>query len=203
MSRGGGSVCPGGIYHVISRFTASEWFIESGFERRTYLSLLGQRLSRTDWRCFSFAVMSNHVHLGVVAGSEPLADWLQPAHTDFAKWINQRRERIGAIFVKGPNVIAVQPAGVAHVISYIHHNPVRATAVTRPEDSDWTSHRAYLGLARCPPWLDVRCGLELGGFDNARDLAAWMEVKRIDRAALEAVYAKPRRRRGRPRRSDY
>lgn len=188
----------GDICHVISRFVAGEWFIESTVQRRAYLSLLGDALAKSDSRCFSFAVMSNHIHLGVLAGEEPLAEWLRPAHTAFAEWINQRRERIGAVFVKGPNVITVQREGIAPLVSYIHHNPVRAGVVHEPVETDWTSHRAYLGLGQCPPWLDVECGLELGRFRDGRSLAAWMKSARIDRAAVE-VFTKPRPKRGHPR----
>src|SRR5215204_1287195 len=107
MARGGGHVEAGRVYHVISRFVAKQWFVESTRERRVYLSMLGDAMERSDWRCFSFAVMSSHVHLGVVAGVSPLAAWMRKMHSDFADYINKRRERIGAVFVKGPNVLEV------------------------------------------------------------------------------------------------
>ena len=100
MTRGGGNVKPGAIYHLISRFVAKEWFIESSVERRAYLSMLGAAIGPTDWRCFAFAVMSSHIHLGLVAGTTPLAEWLRPMHTGFAKWTNRRRDRIGAVFAR-------------------------------------------------------------------------------------------------------
>jgi hypothetical protein len=187
------------VYHLIARFVAKEWFIESAVERRVYLSLLGHAIAMTDWRCFAFAVMSSHVHLGVLAGAIPLADWLRPMHTNFAQWINVRRERIGAVFVRGPNVIAVQPEGTARLINYIHCNPVRAGVVASPRDSDWTSHRAYVGLAQRPSWLNVECGLELAGLDSASALAAWIESTRTDRSDLDAVRLLPYVGPGRPR----
>ncbi len=102
MARGGGSTKAGVIYHIISRFVAKEWFIESAIERRTYLGLLGTAIAATDWTCFSYAVMSSHIHLGLVAGNDTMASWMRPMHTAFANWLNLRRERIGAVFVKGP-----------------------------------------------------------------------------------------------------
>lgn len=187
MARGGGSAKPGCVYHLISRFVAREFFIQSAVERETYLSLLGFMIARSDWRCFSYAIMSNHIHLGLVAGDEPLAEWLRPTHTHFAQWINQRRERIGAVFVKGPNFIEVMRHGAPHVINYIHQNPVRAGVVADARDSDWTSHRAYLGLTRKLPWLDVELGLELAGFANGLELEACGKKTRVERDDLDLL----------------
>lgn len=198
MTRGGASARPGTIYHLISRFVAKEWFIESSAERTTYLLLLGSALERTDWRCFSYAVMSSHIHLGLIAGERPLAEWLRPLHTDFAKWINVRRERVGAVFVRGPELVAFEPSGAAALINYIHCNPVRAGLVADPADSDWSSHQAYVGRVCRPPWLDVDAGLELAGFEDGRALAAWMSEVRVQREGLERFRVAPPRRRGRP-----
>ena len=199
MSGGKRAIEVGAIYHVISRFVAREFFVESAAERNTYLSLLGFWLSRSDWRCFSFAVMSNHIHLGLVAGEDSLASWLRHLNSNFANWINVRKERIGAVFVKGPNVVGVQRRGAARLISYIHNNPVRAGVVDEPIDSDWTSHRAYLGKTRAPSWLDVDGGLARAGFDSPHQLATWMTATRIERRDLEA-FTTARAKRGRPRR---
>jgi hypothetical protein len=51
------------------------------------------------------------------------------------------------------------------LLSYVHNNPVRAGVVEDPSDSSWTSHRAYLGEAAAPRWLDIRLGLHLCGFE--------------------------------------
>jgi hypothetical protein len=41
------------------------------------------------------------------------------------------------------------------LIRYVHNNPVRAGLVERASESGWSSHRAYLGLEACPPWLST------------------------------------------------
>lgn len=195
MARGGGSTEAGIIYHVISRFVAKEWFIESAIERRTYLGLLGTAIATTNWLCFSYAVMSSHIHLGLIAGTDTMASWMRPMHTLFANWLNLRRERIGAVFVKGPNVITVPPSDCARLINYHHNNPVRAGLVARPAESDWTSHRAYIGAASKPRWLDVSAGLALGDFADHEDFARWCDDVRVTRRDLVGVLP---RRRGRP-----
>ncbi|MBA3504030.1 MAG: hypothetical protein H0T65_26955 [Deltaproteobacteria bacterium] len=149
------------VHHLIARFVASQWFVETDHERDIYLRLLGDALRTSDWTCIAYAVMSNHIHLGMVAGSTPRASWLRNAHSPFGEWINRRNERIGSVFVKKPTERVVNPDEVAKVVAYIHNNPVRAGVVSRANESSWTSHGAYLGSRRRPDWLDVEQGYDL------------------------------------------
>lgn len=169
IMRGGAGCIPGLVYHVISRFVAGTFLINSDRDREHYLKRLGDSLANSDWRCFGYAVMSNHIHLALVAGAMPLAGWMRPAHTSFARWINRRDgKRIGPVFVKGPNVRPTWDVG--RLINYIHANPVRAGVAQVPHHSTWTSHRAYLGAAR-PRWLDIDTGMALA---NLRDVDAFI-----------------------------
>lgn len=196
MARGGSHIQPASVYHLISRFVAKEWFIESAVERRMYLSLLGIAIAATDWRLFSYGIMSSHIHLGALAGTVPLRDWLRPMHTKFANWLNERRGRIGAVFVRGPNVLDVRHEDVAATIAYIHANPVRAGVVLSSSDSDWTSHRAYEGTAYCQTWLDVGAGVALAGFESSVQLARWCGTTQHQEAMATLAQ---RAGRGRPR----
>lgn len=198
MARGGASIQPGFIYHLISRFVAKEWFVESAVERRVYLSLLGLALTQTDWRCFCYAVMSSHIHIGVVAGTTKLVEWMRPMHTTFAQWLNLRRERIGGVFVRGPNVITVEPEHAGRLINYVHCNPVRAGVVANAHDCDWTSYRAYAGAAHVPGWLDVDCGLGLAGLTSRAGFEAWSGSVQTSRDEAEQLGLLPRAKAGRP-----
>ncbi|MEO8706639.1 MAG: hypothetical protein ABI867_41825 [Kofleriaceae bacterium] len=189
---------PGNIYHLISRFVAGEWFIRSPQQRRWYLRLLGNALLGSDWRCFSYAIMSNHIHLGVVAGFSSLASWIRDVHGEFAEDINEQRGRIGSVFVRGPKSRAVRPDGVATLIGYIHQNPVRAGVVEHPVDSDWTSHPVYMGRAERPLWLDMELGLALTDFRDGEALDHWMAATPLVREQMQQALVEPRSA-GRPR----
>ena len=149
---------PGFVYHLISRFVDHEWLITSEEERSEYLSSLGRALARTDWRCLAFGVMSNHIHLGVIAGHQPLDTWARRAHAPFADWMNKRHGRIGAMFVRGPTEYTVPRHRVRDLIAYIHNNPVRAGLVATAVESAWASHQAYVGRAS-RPGADVPRGI--------------------------------------------
>jgi REP element-mobilizing transposase RayT len=189
---------PGAVYHFIARFVDSRWLIDSEHERRVYLQLLGEGLAKSDWRCFGYAIMSNHIHLALVAGEMKLASWLREVHRQFAQWTNARRDRIGAVFVRGPAMHWMRPEAAGRLLSYIHYNPVRAGVVGNPGDCDWTSHRTYVGTEEARPWLDTELGLELCGVRDGGELAAlFAGAERVCKAELEAARL-DRRRRGRP-----
>jgi hypothetical protein len=172
MPRQPRSFRPGVVYHLISRFVEHEWFITHHRERALYLKLLGRALARTDWRCLSYAIMSSHTHLAAVAGSEPLDAWIRRVHGPFAEAINMDLGRIGSLFVRGPRDLPVPDEHVGALIAYHHNNPVRAGVVKRAAESDWTSHRAFLGLAPRPRWLHVGEALSRAGLSSPAELDA-------------------------------
>jgi hypothetical protein len=87
------------------------------------------------------------------------------------------------------------------LIDYVHRNPERAGVVRDPNDSDWTSQRAYVGLGHQPSWLDVGRGLHLAGMtrDEFRD---WLTNAHTDATILDQVRARPAPRPGRPRKRE-
>jgi REP element-mobilizing transposase RayT len=165
----------GVVYHLIWRFVDRTWFFESNAERARYLYYFGRAMGETDWRCLSYALMSNHIHAAMIAGAAPLESWAKRVHSPFATWMNRQRGRLGPLIADRPKDIAVPDDRVPHVIAYIHNNPVRAGIADRAASSMWTSHLAYTGRARAPAWLDVdeglrRCGLPREAFD------AWIDA---------------------------
>src|SRR5262245_43179245 len=114
MPRKPRSIRIGSAYHLISRFVDREWFIEQENEREHYLMLLGRALEESRWRLITYAVMSNHIHLGAIAGSDPLDRWIRRVHSPFADALNRARNRIGSIFVRGPKASSVEPIDVGN-----------------------------------------------------------------------------------------
>ncbi len=176
----------GAFHHVISRFADRRWYLSDDDERERYRDYLGRALSRSDWSCVSYALMSSHVHLGLIGGTQPFGHLMKRVHSPFANWLNERHDRLGAVFAGRPHVWIIRPEHVARTIAYIHNNPVRAGVVASADDSAWTSHRAYMQRSLAPAWLDVELGLEMAGVDvlALRSSTATSNDTRDDLAAL-------------------
>lgn len=189
-------IVPGVTYHLISRFIEKRWFLRDDVARDQYLTYLGRSLADSDWRCISYALMSSHVHLGMIAGTAPLETWAKRAHSPFASWLNLSLDRIGPVFVRGPKDHAVDNDRVPALVAYHHNNPVRAGVVERASDSTWTSHGAYLGTRRPPPWLDVEHGMSLGNFSSEADFDAWVNTAPEDPSRIDVGGIRRAARRG-------
>lgn len=180
---------PGMVHHIIIRFVDREWFFTDDEERERYISLLGRAIQGTDWLCLAYALMSNHIHIGMVAGEMPLESWARRVHPPFAHWMNARHARLGPLFAARPASWVIRGEGVSRMLAYIHNNPVRAGLVERARDSAWTSHRAYVGEARAPHWLALREGLRRAGCADASEFDKLVDdlrgVERNDPSLVE------------------
>jgi hypothetical protein len=167
----------GEVHHVISRFIDKAWFIRASDERSYYLRLLGNALAKSDWSCLAYAIMSSHIHLAMVAGRGASSSWSRRVNPPFVNWYNELHDRIGPLFASRAKMEIARTHNVGPLIAYIHNNPVRAGVVDRAADTDWTSHRAYIGRVCPQPWLDVRRGIELSGVPAA-ELDEWVHEQR-------------------------
>jgi REP-associated tyrosine transposase len=161
---------PGGVFHIISRCLNHEFLLDGAAERRYYLGLLEQAQKRTDARVLAWCVMSNHVHLVVRAGEDPLARLMKSTHVGYANWKNRRERRIGPVFAERYKTVLVEEdAHLLELVRYVHLNPVRAGVTEHPDANDWSSHRFYAGLSAAPVWL--RSGFVLSQFADDEEEA--------------------------------
>jgi hypothetical protein len=129
--------------------------------------------------------MSSHTHVACQAEEQPLGAFIHRMNLGLAHDLNRLQARSGPVFLQRPtSVIVAGDVQLSALLAYIHNNPVRAGVVSRPQDSDWTSHRAFTGAAPAPSWLAVE--LALMALGRASDPAgrAWFHQMVVDRAGL-------------------
>jgi len=196
---------PGTLIHVISRLVVGVT-IDDAEERLEYLRRVRHGIERSDWNIISFAIMSTHTHLGLIAGIATFDALFRGVHGAFARWLNRRRGRFGPVFTDRPTTVVVDLANTVRFVAYLHNNPVRAGLVRRAVESDWTSHRFYVNAAPAPDWLDVGLGCHLLGlpdtpearmaFDRRVDNEAGQDEPWLSGRQLAAHRAEIRRERG-------
>lgn len=193
----------GQLVHVISRFVDRAHVLALPGARAEYTRRLGKALAASDWTAVSYALMSSHVHLGLLVGATPFDALMVRAHAPFARWVNEQREGLGPILADRPKSLALEPTHAGRLIAYHHNNPVRAGVVACARDSDWTSHRAYVGDAPRPGWLNVAQGLALmqlpADTEGRLALDQYVADRRDDRVLPEAWDPDAERRRLRRR----
>jgi putative transposase len=124
-------------------------------DRHTYLALLGRVVSKQEWRCLSYCLMTNHVHLLLETPKANLASGMQRLHSPYAQTFNARHGRSGHLFQGRYGDTRITSDGQLWITAvYIARNPSDAGLCERPEQWPWSSHTAVLGR-QPPPWLDV------------------------------------------------
>lgn len=156
----------GSIQHLIARCVNGEYLLDSPGVRAYVLEKLGDKLHEHDCCVFAYCLMSNHIHLAALIGKMRLDRLLQGLLCGTAQRINVVRDRVGHAFANRFTNHPLPRERAGYLVSYIHNNEQRANIVDAPKHSRWSSHRAYIGLAPRPDWLDVGLGLELCGFED-------------------------------------
>jgi len=82
----------------------------------------------------------------------------------YACELNRRYEWDGPLFrARFKNRVVEDETYWRDLLAYIHLNPVKAGLATSPDNADWTSHAAYVGLGPRPDWLTCSEILDLFG----------------------------------------
>lgn len=106
---------------------------------------------RTDATLLAYAIMSNHLHLVLRQGRQPLYRVMQPFLRRTALIVQRSHGVVGHVFQRRYRDHAcLDPDYVRNTIVYTHLNPVRASIVDDPAAYDWSSHRFYLDDAAAP-----------------------------------------------------
>ncbi len=145
---------PGAYYHIILRGNGQQPIFFSDEDRRQWQSCLQKGLERHDHRVHVYCWMTNHVHLAIQAGVNPLSEFMAFLASGYARATNRRIGRTGHLFERRYRAILIQEESyLKELVRYIHLNPLRAGMVSKLSDYPWSSHDAYLG-GPCPDWLN-------------------------------------------------
>lgn len=156
MSRPVRIAFPDALYHVTARGDRREAIFDDDQDRRTFLSTLGQVVSRFNWVCHAWCLMDNHYHLLIQTPDGNLSRGMRQLNGVYTQASNRRHARVGHLFQGRFKAILVDSdVYLLELTRYVVLNPVRAGMVSSPADWPWSSYRASAGLEPAAPWLAV------------------------------------------------
>jgi putative transposase len=167
----------GGIHHVFGRGNNKALLFRDDVDRQGYLWLLGRVVGLKAWRCLSYCLMDNHLHMLIETPQPNLGEGMQRLHGDFGRGFNRRHARSGHVFQGRFGSTPVRDdEQLWTVAGYIAANPVEAGLCRTPEAWRWGSHACATGASPAPAWLDLERLYERfevwGGDPRARYLEA-------------------------------
>jgi putative transposase len=163
-----------GIYHVTCRGNRRQPIFTDDYDRERYLALLTAVSRQFGWRCLAYCLMTNHVHLVLDIPDQTLSQGMQLLSGQYAQAYNRRHGWVGHLFQGRFHSVVVEAEGHSlELTRYVVLNPERAGAVARAVDWHWSSHRALLGQAAAPAFLDTMWTLRQFSHNPARARAAY------------------------------
>jgi REP element-mobilizing transposase RayT len=117
-----------------------------------FLTRLGSILSKTEVRCYAWALLPDHFHLLLRSGNVPLGRVMRCLMTGYAVTFNGRHRRNGHLFQnRYKSIVCEEEPYFLVLVRYIHLNPLRAGLVRNLSELDrypWSGHRALVGNGR-------------------------------------------------------
>ncbi|MGN2368633.1 transposase [Clostridium cagae] len=127
----------GAIYHITTRGNRRSKIFLDEQDFRVYLNKLEDSLHYYDYlnyQLISYCLMSNHVHLMIKTGKEPLTRIMGRLNSTYTKYFNKKYNYIGHLFQSRYfSELIKDDKQILETSRYIHLNPVRANIVKKPE----------------------------------------------------------------------
>jgi REP-associated tyrosine transposase len=181
---------PGGFYHVTLRGNHRRAIFVKEGDQRLLNTIVARAASTFGARIHAYCWMSNHIHLLLQAGAEPIANPMRNIAAEFARAMQSKLGTTGHFFERRYHATLVDSdAYLLQLIRYIHRNPVEAGMCDAVGEYRWTSHHAYVG-ARSDAWVAVDFALNMLAPERGRAIAAYrrfLDSNSEDESWLDAM----------------
>jgi putative transposase len=158
---------PGGFYHATLRGNHQQDIFRHEADRHLLNRIVARAIERYATRLHAYCWMSNHLHLLMQVGSDPLARPMRQIACEFARAMQLVLTTTGHYFERRYHATLVDgDAYLLELIRYIHLNPVRAGLVEDPARFPWSSHHAYVN-ARAESWVTTDFVLRMFAAERA------------------------------------
>lgn len=134
-----------GIYHIIMRGINRQTIFEDEEDYKRFIQTIQRYKEVCEYKIYAYCLMSNHMHLLIKEGKEPLETVMRRICGSYVFWYNKKYVRVGYLF---QDRYKSEPVGVDEyfltVLRYIFYNPIKAGIVTTIQDYPWTNYIDYI-----------------------------------------------------------
>lgn len=115
-----------GIYHVMLRGVNRDAIFLDDEDCSRFLHSLGQAKDASGCSVLAYCLMSNHAHLVLRTGDEPIGAVVKRLGVRYAGWFNRKYGRIGHLFQDRFRSLPVEDdAYFVTLLRYVWNNPLR------------------------------------------------------------------------------
>lgn len=163
------------FYHATLRGNHRQNIFRDEADRYLLNAIVERSLARYDARIHAYCWMTNHLHLLVQVGDEPLGSLMRQVASGYARAFQMKLETTGHLFERRYFArMVVADAYLLAVLRYIHLNPIQAGMCASAAEHPWSSHSAYAG-GPVPPWLTTDFALAMFSEERVAACASYRQ----------------------------
>ena len=160
---------PGALHHVMGRGIERTNIFRVDRDRDDFVDRLAKQCLDGNLIVYAWCLLSNHFHLLVRTGREPISRSMKKLLTGYVVNFNLRHKRTGHLFQnRYKSIICEDDPYLLELTRYIHLNPLRAGMVGNLEGLNnfrWAGHSVIMGRVD-RKWQDINT--VLGYFGRGR-----------------------------------
>jgi putative transposase len=149
---------PGALHHVMGRGIDGVKIFSNRKDREDFLARLADLCRAGALSVYAWALMSNHFHLLLRTGNQPLSGNMRKLLTGYVVNYNRRHKRYGHLFNnRYKSIICEDDPYLLDLTRYIHLNPLRARIVKNIKELkgyQWCGHSSIMGRVK-RQWQDI------------------------------------------------
>jgi putative transposase len=149
---------PGALHHVMGRGIERAPIFRTDRDRNDFLNRLADLCTDGNLIVHAWSLLSNHFHLLVRTGRQPLSKSMKKLLTGYVVRFNLRHKRCGHLFQnRYKSIICEDDPYLLQLTRYIHLNPLRAGVIGDMEELNnyrWAGHSVIMGRVE-REWQDV------------------------------------------------
>jgi len=164
---------PGTLHHVIGRGIERTKIFRKDEDRLDFVNRLAGLAREGSLVVYAWALMSNHYHLLIRTGKQPLAASMRKLLTGYVVNFNRRHKRCGHLFQnRYKSIICEDDPYLLELTRYIHLNPLRAGIAKNISELKcyrWSGHGVLMGVVG-NEWQDTDTVLSYFGKSHKEDV---------------------------------
>ncbi|MCJ7772133.1 MAG: transposase, partial [Desulfobacterales bacterium] len=145
---------PDAWYHVMNRGRRAEKIFHDKDDYQMFVDLLKETAEMWNIRVSAYCLLPNHYHLLIQTPEANISRSMRHLNGVYTQRYNSKHSCDGQLFRgRYKSILVSEDSYLLQVVRYIHRNPLKARLVKKLEDYPWSSHKAYLSVAKKWGWL--------------------------------------------------
>ena len=172
---------PGAWYHVMNRGRRSENIYLDKLDYKAFIELLQETSDAWNIRIAAYCLMPNHYHMLVYTPEGNISRAMRHINGVYTQRFNRRYHLDGQLFRgRYKSIIVNGDSYLLQLVRYIHRNPLKAGIVDDLKAYLWSSHKAYLSVAKKWDWLHKGFILDMLTDDKKSQIRQYRSFVAVD-----------------------